>query len=280
MINILFCLGPSKRSITRMLPYVYNKIITGSEQSKYDFEYISKFNFECWNQKIKNNNFISIDIDSYTDQLCQKHIQYLDTGLINVDDLIELLSILDDKIEKNKEYFVRLSYRSAKDVIEGRMPVTNSEQILYAIIKSERCFDDMIAHKYHQFNPLYIHLVDWQNCNQDRELRCFIFEKKLVAITNQFSSWLFKNQELQIIYEINKFVDDLYNKHKDLYDSCVIDIELSSELVPKLIEFNPYYEKGSTGAILFNWNENLLYKPGSITLRFCKDRYQEIIVKN
>jgi len=262
----------------------YNKIICGSKESKYDFEYISKFNFECWNKIINNHNFTSINIDKYIVQLCEQHVQYEQTGLINFHELHDLIEELN-KILNNNEFFLRLSYRSTKDVAEGRMPITNANQIITAIIKSERCFDDMVALlTYNNDNqitnslfPLYIHLVPWRNCDWFSELRCFIFEKKLVAISNQSDNWLFKGRELEIVYKINKFVNELYQKHKDLYDSTVMDIELTNDFDIILIEFNPYYEKGSTGAIFFNWNEKLLVddNPKFITLRYCNDKSKE-----
>ena len=266
----------------------YNKIICGSPGSKYDFEYISKFNFECWNKKIKNQNFISIDIDKYIEQLCEKHIEYQEIGIVNLDNLTDIVDELNKILKNNDEFFLRLSYRSAKDIAEGRMPVSDTKQTLLAIIKSERCFDDMIAHRYHQLNdmkllPLCINLVPWRKCYQERELRCFIFEKKLVAITNQFcygdEKWIFNGRELEIVYKINKFVNDLWLTYPDLYDAAVIDLELHDDLNPILIEFNPYYSKGSTSAILFSWNEDLLYGNSDlIILRYCRDKSKDIVI--
>jgi len=242
----------------------YNKIIPGSKESKYNFQYISQFNFELWKKRINESDFISINIEKYLKSLCERHVDYCATGIVNSDTLSSLIELIDSYLSKiNYDIFMRLSYRSAKDVPEGRLPILSSKQILNALIKSNRCFDDMIAHKYHQLNGMQLPLIclnltPWRDCNQERELRCFIHHKKLVAITNQFpilNSWPFKGKELEITYIIKNFIDDLFNKH-DLYDCSVVDIELDNNLISHLIEFNPYGKEGSTGAILFDWERD------------------------
>lgn len=258
----------------------YNKIIAGSEESKYDFKYIAEFNFEIWMKKLKMEDFISINIDNYCEILCEKHVLYVETGSINLDNLSELRDIINEYSIKDK--FMRLSYRSAKDTFEGRLPIKNVDQILTAIIKSERCFDDMIAHIFNKCKKLYVNLIPFRECRQERELRCFIFEKKLVAITNQFPDdvWPFRGVEILIIQRIKEFVDSLWSQY-DLYDSVVADIEMSEELTPYLIEFNPYGTKGSTSAILFDWNKdiNVLFsKKKEIVLKYTRDKTKDIII--
>lgn len=260
----------------------YNSIIPGSKESKYDFEYIATFNYELWMDKLGNNDFIKINIESHLIELCEKHIHYIQTGIINLTDLTlykELKTLINNKKEQ-QEWFLRLSYRSAKDVPEGRLPVANADQILYAIIKSDRCFNDMVAHKYNALQgallpPICIILTPYRKHNQERELRCFVYDNKLVAITNQ-QQWVFKGYELTLIYNINKFIDNLWKNNK-LYYAAVVDIELDMELNPILIEFNPYGIKGSTSAVSFDWNESILYKSASITLRSSKN--EEFVYK-
>ena len=239
----------------------YNKIIAGSQYSIYDFEYISKFNFEKWMNIIGNTNLFTISIEDYLMTLCEKHIEYCKSGIIEFNELYDLINKLNDYISTSStDLFFRLSYRSAKDVPEGRMPITNGKQIINAIIKSERCFYDLIAHKYHKnkglsLTSINIILIPWKNCNQSRELRCFVYNKQLVAITNQFpnETWSFNHMEDYLISKINTFINDLWSNNKDLYNSCVVDIEIDKFMNIDLIEFNPYEKKGSTSAILFDW---------------------------
>lgn len=262
----------------------YERTIAGSPHSRFDFHYISKFNFESWMLKLKDDNFIYLDIEDYVGILCQKHVDYHKTGKIQLKDMRNLRRILNEKIaEFGSELFVRLSYRSAKDVPEGRTPIMDSEQVLKAIIKSERCFDDMIAHKYHKLNGVDLHKVDlphlginlvpWKKCVVERELRCFVHNKTLVAITFQIltSSWPFAGLEKYVVESIHKFVKELWDKHT-LYNSAVIDVELNASLECELIEFNPYGEKGSTSAVLFHWvdDEDILFndEPKYIVLRY------------
>lgn len=269
----------------------YNKIITGSTESAYDFGYISEFNFESWMSIIGDNRLKPFSIEAYVELICQRHVEYCYTANVNLTGLNELISILNDYISRSDgDLFFRLSYRSSKDVPEGRLPVKNGLQIVTALIKSERCFDDLVAHRYHQLNGLIlpqinISIVPWIDCDQDRELRCFVFEKQLVAVTNQFPSddnWSFKCLETQLIETLNRYINDLWVVHQDLYESTVVDIEVDLFMQPKLIEFNPYEKRGSTSAILFDWITDadiLLNKHDDIILRYSRDKTKEIKVK-
>jgi hypothetical protein len=269
----------------------YNKIIAGSDESAYDFAYISKFNFEKWMSIIRDNRLISFSIEEYVELMCERHVKYCRTGDVDLTDLTDLISVLNEYISKSDtDMFFRLSYRSAKDVPEGRLPIKNGLQIVTAIIKSERCFDDLIAHRYHQLNdmplaPININIVPWINCDQSRELRCFVFEKQLVAITNQFpndDNWPFKGLEMHLIETVNRYINDMWINYPNLYDSAIVDIEVNRFMQPKLIEFNPYEKKGSTSAILFDWisDADILHnKHDEIILRYSRDRSKEIKLK-
>jgi hypothetical protein len=262
----------------------YNKIITGGPNSRFDFSYISQFNFELWMEKVRNNNFINICIEEYLDMLMEKHVEYYKDGVVDLKGLDDLIKNINGGISnyednhKNKEWFVRLSYRSAKDVPEGRMSIMDGDEAVMAIIKSKRCFDDMIAHKYHTLRgvklPLLgINLVPWTNCKVERELRCFVFNGRLVAVTFQIPNlpWPFFGLEKCVIERLKEFVNQLWNKH-NLYNCAVVDVELNNLLECKLIEFNPYGKEGSTGAILFDWvdDTDILFNDDSkdVTLRY------------
>ena len=256
----------------------YNKIIPGSVDSKYDFKYIAEFNFEIWNEKLRNKNFISINIDKYCEVLCEKHVLYVETGDINLeylDDLREMINMYDFKHK-----FFRMSYRSAKDVVAGKIPMENADHVLNILIKSERCFDDMIAHTFNNLKNISIIFVPFRKCRQDRELRCFVFQNKLVAITNQFpdDAWPFHGLEILIIQKIRKFVNHLWETYSP-YESAVLDVEIDADFNPILIEFNPYGIKGSTSAILFDWDTDfkiLNCKNDFIVLRYSRDKIREI----
>jgi hypothetical protein len=167
----------------------------------------------------------------YIDILCEKHIKYDLTGEIDLE-----RTFVNDIFSTHKitNTFLRLSYRSDKDVPEGRLPIDNAQQALFALIKSERCFDDMVAHRYHQSRimilpDLHIHLIPFRTCHSERELRCFVHKGKLVAITNQFpcnldNKWDFSGLELLITEKVKLLILNIVSKC-NLYDSFVIDIE-------------------------------------------------------
>jgi len=268
----------------------YNKIIAGSDESVYDFEYISKFNFERWMNIIGNDKLESFLIEDYVELICEKHIEYCRKGYIDLTGLNDLIKMLNNYItNSNGDLFFRLSYRSAKDVPEGRLPVKNGKQIMTAIIKSERCFDDLVAHRYHQLNgvhlaPININVIPWITCNQNREIRCFVFEKQLVAITNQFPNddWPFRGCEKQLTETLNRYVNYLWQTHPDIYSSSVVDIEVNQFMTPELIEFNPYEKRGSTSAVLFDWitDADILFnRSDTIRLRYSKDKSRDVVVK-
>ena len=246
----------------------YGKIIAGGPGSKFDFEYIAEFSLEAWKRRLGerlNNNFC---IEKSCFALCEKHVSYMKNGYIDdyKKDLDDLVKELDNFFMANDEdcgWFLKLSYRSAKDVPQGRFPVWKTEDVITAIVCSERCFDDMVAHQFHQRNhaylpPMLLHLLPYEECNRDRELRCFVYDRRLCAITNQFPEdpWLFEGHEIELILTIRNFVCRLWQKHSDLYDEAVIDVEVSEDMQPNLIEFNPYFKKGSTAAVLFDWEQD------------------------
>jgi hypothetical protein len=148
----------------------------------------------------------------------------------------------------------------------------------------------MVAHRYHQSRgmilpDLHIHLIPFRTCHSERELRCFAYKGKLVAITNQFpcnldNKWHFSGLELLITEKVKLLILNIVSKC-NLYDSFVIDIEINHELSPIFIEFNPYGVKGSTSAILFDWihDKEILFndKTDNIIFRYCTDRSKDLI---
>jgi hypothetical protein len=304
--------------------YHYDKIIAGSENSKFDFAYIAEFNYERWATKIGKTDWESVNIEDYVELLIQKHVEWRRTERIDLKGLEEVLASLKETMKKvSGETFIRLSYRSPKDVPEARLPVTSPQQILRLIIKSERCYDDLIAHHYHRSRgvslfPLNIVLTPWDEKRYpQRELRCFIFRGKLVAITNQFPDdrWPFKGVEVEIMHILNQYVNEMWQcsqsehltplgcaqrwhpwsetegptppegrwlLHPDLYESAVVDIEINAHLEPTLIEFNPYGRHGSTSPGLFDWEKDgdILFPVvrDKIILRWNRQRWRDIVV--
>ena len=277
--------------------WCYDKIIAGSPKSRFDFEYIATFNLECWHARLGDaagsfageSKLLSVEIDDATLLcLCECHMNYDRDGHLDLSkpDLNKLQQQLKYVISSRKdcdEWFVRLSYRSPKDVAEGRLPVTFSDDIITALIKSERCFDDMIAHRFHQFRGMYlpqlhVHLVPWRHdCDQSREMRCFVYKRRLVAVCHQFplEPFVFVARRDSLVSCLNSFLMSVWHAAPNLYQSSVVDVEVrerDSRLDPIIVEFNPYGYNGSTDAILFDWliDRDVLYNEGGsdVVLRY------------
>lgn len=266
----------------------YGKIIAGSNESRFDFEYIAKFNYENWYHLLVDNKdrIKLINIENYVDVLCEKHVIYTQTDEITFDDMEPLVNQLNQKLDGN-EYFVRLSYRSPKDVPEGRLPNYTAKDVLTSIIKSERCFEDMIAHIHHKLNnvilpSINIVLIPFRECKNERELRCFIFDGKVKAITNQHPDfgWPFKGIESLIVSNIIDFFNTQGSSVLITHSSeMVVDVEIdnNNKIIP--IECNPYGKKGSTSGVLFDWerDHDILYNETNIiVLRYSRDRSKQI----
>ena len=84
--------------------------------------------------------------------------------------------------------------------------------------------------------------------------------------------------EILIIQRVQNFVQNLWGTYNP-YESAVLDIEIDDDFIPILIEFNPYGVKGSTSAILFDWNKDfeiLCSKNDFTVLRYSRDKSKEI----
>jgi hypothetical protein len=281
----------------------YSKIIAGSPDSRFDFAYIATFNYESWAKKIQRTAFQCISIEAYVTLLAEKHVHFVQNHRFDWSGLEDLLVLLKEVWQKlDGEWFMRLSYRSPKDVPEGRLPIQSPRQMLQTIIESERCYDDLIAHGYHQSRgvdlpPLNIVLVPWDShkCSLITELRCFVFNKNLVAITRQSfeEEWPFRGKEMEILHLLEQYICELWHRYPDLYDSAIVDIlvqdtlhgpsDLSHDasLHLDLIEFNPYGERGSSSAGFFDWtrDRDLLFPPrrNAIVFRWSRWRWNDLV---
>ena len=94
-------------------------------------------------------------------------------------------------------------------------------------------------------------------------------------------------REKEVVNTIRKHLARLWTATKGrLYHDCVVDVDVVPDtLTPRVVEFNPYHERGSTSPALFDWIEDraILYGDGSdVVLRysgsaFSGDRVVELI---
>jgi len=191
---------------------------------------------------------------------------------------------IDATITKGKIYFCRLSTRSPKDGVslsaEDKMlpiterlnkkiillQVTNGEQVVELISKSQRVFSDI--NFYFQYRTLgassgqlCLILRAWiENIPQDHEFRCYAVDKKLTAISQYQCYCVFpalQNEEhvKKIREAILKFHDTI-KEHIPLND-YVVDFIVFPDYSVNIIEFNPMGPSLSSGSALFNWEKDL-----------------------
>eukprot|EP01048_Picozoa_sp_COSAG05_P010719 COSAG05_NODE_961_length_6421_cov_4.206738_3_plen_721_part_00 len=162
------------------------------------------------------------------------------------------------------EWFVRLSARSPKDALQGAC--TCAADVIAVLSRSRRCFDDLVAHRYHRVqSPVSLHLLPWRarswcyGSDPTTEMRCFVHGGCLVAASHQFPGEPFEfiAREQELVRTLAQFVEELYAKVPGLDREAVADIEVTVEsdgrLRPQLVELNPYYDRGSTSAAMFDW---------------------------
>ena len=62
--------------------------------------------------------------------------------------------------------------------------MTDAPEIVKLIVRSQRIFDDALAHLHHTLRgglalaPMQLHLVPWRDCRQSREMRCFVHQQR------------------------------------------------------------------------------------------------------
>jgi len=298
----------------------YVKTIAGSPNSKYDFRYISLFNWEEWTRRFPFQNTTLVGGNAMEDlgpegtvenrrpedntiggqapisiPLCDDDVvalcccahRYRESGTISHEGLEDLhgilrAALLPSQHAGSSSWFVRLSWRSPKDVPEGRLPSSVGSDVLNALIKSERCRDDLIAYRWHQLagdwtppRP-YLHLVPWNSSLQvSRELRCFVHQNRLVAVSQQAFTHIFdfNGKVRETMTAIHAFLSKQWNsgynlghslnskgRRGDTYsEACVVDVNVSKDLQTlTLVELNPYWERGSTSAGLFRWRSDFV----------------------
>eukprot|EP01045_Picozoa_sp_COSAG04_P037600 COSAG04_NODE_9681_length_841_cov_0.884097_1_plen_221_part_01 len=147
----------------------YTKRIVGSEESRFDYAYISTFDFECWHRRIAARPHavsrfttmkeppISLALsEAQILALCDAAYARRTAGasgasgglppavLALAETVREAVAQRTGSASRFGDWFVRLSGRSPKDVLI--QPCRSAEDVITAIIASARTFDDLVAY--------------------------------------------------------------------------------------------------------------------------------------
>lgn len=206
------------------------------------------------------------------------------------DKIHNFAGIIFNKVEKNiymfrNGFFIRLGSRSPKDTYafhkHGGHTYTTNQALNILTDSSERVYvdlDDCIKNDY----QAYIWLREWIDFNPWQEFRCFMYERKLIGVSqyNALQGETFKEikeNEDSIVYAIEKFFED-FKKFCHL-DSVVFDIiyfkkenvddgvKIISNSV-KLLEINPFFNMTYPG--LYSWDEFIQNKTFKEKFVYCK----------
>ena len=155
--------------------------------------------------------------------------------------------------------FVRLGSRSPKDSWEAAKIGFRSNTPSHAIrllLDSERVYDDLRLAKRHDYLPSIV-VREWQDIKEWQEFRTFIWDRKLVGISQYFYHDFYPE-----IQSRSQEIEDAIRKEAAIIapllpvDNVIADFflgEIRGELVARLLEINPYFRH--TDPCLFDWDE-------------------------
>ena len=224
---------------------------------------------------------------TWFDEKMNCYQKLLDVSQMNPENEIILPSYLEMDGEESECYqhgfFVRLSGRSPKDFIAQLVTASVSgNDVMNRLIHSTRskaCFNEYLKSK-DPGKSISVIFLPWDNnLNAALEFRCFVHLHKLTAIS-QYDCYhtfpMFANPEL--CFHIKERIENFYKQIKPFvpFHSCILDVMLKpvkdmrgefifqvtvSEDRPDwrvhLLEFNPFYADVSSGAGLFDWQQDL-----------------------
>lgn len=126
--------------------------------------------------------------------------------------------------------------------------------------------DDVIKYLFENTNDRCMKFIDYSNIiiqpwndniSLDRELRIFIKDKEIIAISQQDSSkqYIFFNFISEYYQTICDNCDKLWESIKDkvFYTNCILDVYIDDDLDIHLIEINPSHSWTGAGSALFEW---------------------------
>ncbi|TID28043.1 hypothetical protein CANINC_002724 [Pichia inconspicua] len=180
----------------------------------------------------------------------------------------EFHNLLKESLKRMKAVAPKLNWSSPQDatwMMTGRNMRCTSTSDLYLLLKSSdyvnhdmyHAFDESVD--YEKENPskfqLELVLKKWVDINPSMEFRCFVRDRKLIAISQRDLNYYSFLDEIkdELTDKIGMFFDDVLMTKFDL-NSFVFDV-----YIPKpfnrvmLVDINPFQR--STDSLLFSWNE-------------------------
>lgn len=176
------------------------------------------------------------------------------------------LYLYENQIDLNAhDYFVKLSTISGKDIaydddtcIEWDTMNTNIKKLIIRSVYELSTYllrSDRIGLYMSDLNTKYLVFREWIDFDITEEFRCFVYDKKLIAISQyEYGTELPKSMQVpeSIVSHIKFFVDQVIGLIP--FNNVVLDVALKfSNMNVYFIEFNPFGLESDTDAGLYDW---------------------------
>jgi hypothetical protein len=209
--------------------------------------YISYFFTDYYHHVLKYDNIII--------KLSNVQKEYIKNN--NYNELSNLYTHIEEILLKYNNSFIKTTGFSPKKV-NNIIPFDSNSKGIDVIKylfsnKNDRCM------KFINYSNIFIQ--KWNdNITLDRELRIFIKNKEIIAISQQdcSKSYVFLNCLSYNYKEICNNCNKLWLsiKEKIFYTNCILDVYIDDNLDIHLIEINPTHSWTGAGSALFEWNND------------------------
>ena len=164
-------------------------------------------------------------------------------------DIYAFKNEINKNMEIGKEYFVRLSSTSGKNVKQIDS-FTNADDIISHLV-SNKLF---VTQEYCRDKDTYLILVPWNDIIDSRcEFRIFVVNNKLTAASPQ-KFWELHQYSSEELKSIEHALSNISFINSVIYHTFVADIYVNMETQTcHLIELNPFGAHCGAGSSLFNW---------------------------
>ena len=211
--------------------------------------------------------------------ICKIGIQVLRRPKIFSDEIEQIV----DRVNKNwvnGEWFVRSDSASPKDSMI-KFPYRNPTELIDGIITSRRFYLGVLDNIQFGKETVLYFVKYGTNWNIERELRCFVRNKKLTAISQYdwfrygFFCHLSEPELKRIAENVDLLVCDIVDKitEKIETDDFVVDLYVNDDGSLKIVELNSFGYWLASGSALFHWitDKDKLYNDlGNIYFRILK----------
>lgn len=272
---------------------------TGEEQRDLALAW-AEYNMNVWFPHIKHLTFAAQFVSVTSPVALLLFLSGHDTTSEERRAVQELRDALDSKMSAGQQYFVKLGTRSPKDAVDklehfdallfdevasilietrGKQPhtndlvralkmafgksmrVRNGQQALELFARSGRIVSDLVRWRDLRLNvPVYVVVRPFLNIPLWAELRAFVYQRKLTAVSQYFSEMFFPElQRIDIVAHIGPLINQAIQAlpvDDGEYNDFIADVVLPfpGQQHAMIMELNPW--DTLTGAALFDWKQD------------------------